>query len=370
MSTFKVPLTRVVDIVAHSNADKLEIVKIYDFNVIVRKGQYRIGDQVIYVPIDSILSEKLENMLFGPESKIKLKNRRVKQIRIRGLASQGMIVSKADINAVFKFTPDKLEHDYAEVLNIVKYEPPAPTFQSSLVSGKRKKLENPHFKKYNGIDNVKWFPILLKDQEIVVSEKLHGTNSRVALLPFSANTLWKKIKKLFGFVPKYELCYGSNNVQIQERLNYQGFYDNNVYKTVMIDQEKLHIKISENEVLYGEIIGKGIQKGYDYGCKDGEFRFVLFDVARLQEDGSYYWLTFDEVKAYGKERNIDVVPELYRGVFDLDKIKELTKGDSVYCPSQRVREGVVVKPVNNNGKQIALKAISEEYLDKDQTDFH
>lgn len=370
MSTFKVPLTRVVDIGLHSNADKLEIAKIYDFNVIVRKGQYKIGDEIIYIPIDSIISPELEVELFPPDSKIKLYHRRVKQIRIRGLASQGMIVSKEDIAKVFKFVPNELERDYAEQIKITKYEPPVPTYQSSLVSGKPKKFNNPNFKNYNGIDNIKWFPLLLKDQDVVITEKLHGTSSKIGYLPYSASTLWKKIKKIFRFSPKYELCIGSNNVQLQDRSDYAGYYGNNVYKNVLIDNEKLHLKIEENIVLYGEIIGHGIQKGYNYGCKEGEFKFVLFDVARLQEDGSYYWFTFDEVKQYGRDRNIDVVPELYRGLFCLEKIQELTKGNSVYCPSQKIREGVVVKPLNNNGKKLVLKAISEEYLDKDQTDFH
>jgi len=44
------------------------------------------------------------------------------------------------------------------------------------------------------------------------------------------------------------------------------------------------------------------------------------------------------------------------------------------APSQKVREGVVVKSLDNysdeRGSKKALKVISEAYLDADNTDFH
>lgn len=375
-STYKVPLTTIIGIEPHPNADRLEIATIYGFQVIIKKDSYKGGDEVLYIPIDSILPQNLEDHLFPPDSKVKLTKHRVKQIRLRKIASQGMIVSPEDIQAVYGFTPRTLEDDYAVDLQITKYEPPAPKFQSEMGAGGRKikPLENPLFHKYNGLDNIKWFPTLFKEGELVVfQEKIHGTNARAAKLPYTANTIWKKLKRFLGLTPKYEFCYGSNNVQLQERSGYTGFYGEDIYgKTLQsIDAES---KLKDGETIFGEIYGSGIQKGYSYGCEEGVHKFILFDVKVLNDDGTQKWLSPDEVNAYAAERGFDTVPEIYRGPFSLALAKQYTVGDSILAPSQKIREGIVVKAVEgysderNNNK--ALKVISEAYLDGDNTDFH
>ena len=64
-SNFRVPISIIKEINNHPNADRLEVAKVYDFNVIVKKGQYKIGDTVIYVPIDSILPKNLEEKIIN-----------------------------------------------------------------------------------------------------------------------------------------------------------------------------------------------------------------------------------------------------------------------------------------------------------------
>lgn len=54
-SLFKVPLTKIIDIKPHSNADSLELATVYGFQVIVKKGMYKVGDLVVYVPVRSIV---------------------------------------------------------------------------------------------------------------------------------------------------------------------------------------------------------------------------------------------------------------------------------------------------------------------------
>lgn len=374
--TFKVPLTEVLEVNDHPNADRLDVITVYGFQVVAKKGQYNVGDKVIYIPIDSIITPELEYHLFPEGSKIKLNKQRVKQIRIRKLASQGMLISPEDIQTVYNFTPSELEKDYKEEIKVIKYEPPKPNFQASGGGGQKrnKPLENSNFHKYNGLTNIKWCPFMFKEGEIVVyQEKLHGSNARFGSVPFEAVTFFDKVKKFFGFAPKYEFVYGSNNVQLQNRKGYTGFYGENVYAKVF-NKVEAHNKVKPNEVIYGELIGEGIQKNYHYGHKN-DHHFVLFDVKVINEDGTQNWLSPKEVEAYGKERGFDVVPNVYEGPFsDLEHVKRFTLGDSIYCPKQKIREGVVVKSIENysdeRGNKKALKAISEKYLDKDNTDFH
>ena len=375
VSNFRVPLTEIIEIKEHFNADALEVAIVYGFQVIVKKGQYKAGDRVIYVPIDSILPNKLEAHIFPEGSKIKLHHNRVKQIRIRKLASQGMLISPEDILKVYGISKLKLEGDLKDKLEITKYEPPAPKFQKHGEQKKRNKpLENSSFQKYNGLTNIKWCPFMFKEGEIVsYQEKIHGTNSRAGMLPFAANTLMKKIKKFFGLTPKFEFCYGSNNVQLQQRKGYTGFYGGDIYGRVF-KELNTESKLKPNEIIYGEIYGEGVQKNYNYGLKN-EHKFVLFDVKILECDGTQTWLSPDEVKDFAKERGFDFVPELYRGPFiSLEHAKEMTLGKSMLAPSQKVMEGLVVKAVegysDERGNKRALKCISEKYLDKDQSDFH
>ena len=372
-SLYKVPLTTITEINPHNGADRLEIAKVYGFDVVVRKDSMKVGDEVLYIPIDSILPSELEYHLFPEGSKIKLSKNRVRQIRIRKIASQGMLISKEQVKAVYNFVPDKVEEDYAEKLRITKYEPPLPKHQ--IVNGvkKRRPLENVNFHKYNGLTNIKWSPLMFSNEIVVFQEKVHGSNARAALLPFQPHTLWEKVKAFFNRNPKFEFCYGSNNVQLQKRKGWTGFYDENIYGNVFnkIEAEK---KLKPNETIFGEVYGAGIQSNYDYGLKSGH-DFVLFDVKVLEEDGTQRWLNPDEVKAFAEERGFEMVPELYRGPFvDVDHCKAFTLGDSVFRPQQKVREGIVVKSLSNysgeDGTKRALKVISEKYLDKEQSDFH
>ncbi len=375
MSTFKVPLTTIKEILVHPNADKLEIAVVYGFNVIIRKEQYKVDDSVIYVPIDSVLPFELENKLFGPDSKIKLNKGRVKQIKIRSVHSQGMLIDLTDAN----IKKPVLEDDYAETLGITKYEPPAAAFQGANTSNKKiKEKENPHFSKYGGLDNFKWFPDLFEEGELVsVTEKIHGSNIRFGKVPYVANSLWRKILKFFKLTPEYEWVYGSNNVQLQQRNGHKGYYGEDVYGK-LLEKYDAKNKVHPGEIWYGELYGDGIQKGYTYGCKPGEHKLVVFDVKLTGDNESKDKIKLEFMNAYdfqkyANDRGFETPPELMLGPFNKTRIKELTKGDSVLVPSQKVREGIVIKPLEEKHSVIGrkvLKLLSEKYLESDQTDFH
>ena len=377
-STFKVPLTTIKEIKPHGNAEKLEVAVVYGFQVIVKKDQYIEGDPVFYIPIDSIIPQKLEDHLFPPDSKIKLDKRRVRQIRIRGLASQGMIVDADDIIDVYGENLDisEIEKDYAEILDVTKYEPKVTVDNPGAPGSKKKRKprENPSFHQYNGLDNIKWYPEKFKPEEIVViQEKIHGTNARAALMPFVANTLWKKIKKLFGYAPEYEFCYGSNTVQLQNKPGHTGFYGEDVYGKVFKELD-IESKLLPGQSIYGEIYGEGIQSGYSYGVK-GKHKFIVFDIKETMPDGTQRWLRPDEVALLCDSKGLQMVPEVYRGTYNsLEFVKQFSTGPSILDPNEKVREGVVVKAFNNYdeyGNKRALKVISEVYLDNHKnTDNH
>lgn len=404
MSEFRVCFTKVKEINPHPNKEvhSLEIITVYGFNVVSKKGLYNIGDFVCYCPIDSVLPKDLEDILFPEGSKIKLNNSRVRQIRIQKYASQGLLIDVSKVKELLRVRglkseiEFKLEVDIAPLLNIKKYEPPLPAYLANRQNGQTRKerpMENPLLHKYNGLENIKWYPDLFQDgEEVVIQEKLHGSNCRAGMLPMvkpkighitdelkarnfrNAFVLAKKYIKLsLSKEVQYEVAYGSNNVELTNRAKNQGYYGTDVYGAVL-QKVGAFEKIQPNEVIYGEVIGQGIQKNYNYGHT--EHHFVLFDVKIVKSDGSTAWLNPQEVKEYAEVRGFDIVPTLYEGPYNKQLAYELTKGPSVYCPEQKVREGVVIKAKEYNNmlcpnNRKSLKWISEDYLDdKNNTDFH
>jgi RNA ligase (TIGR02306 family) len=371
-SDFRVPVTQIKAINKHPNpkVERLEVATVFDFNVIVRKGQYKVGDTVIYVPIDSLLPGLLEATIFGPDSKIKLNNSRVRQIRIQGFPSQGMLIPPKSLGL------GELEEgqDLSEKLGITKYEPHVPDFQANGPKTKKERnkvWENPYFHQYNGLANFKYYSdTFVEGQEVVYEAKIHGTNARAAKLPYTPKTLWQRFIKWIGRAPEYQFCYGSNSVQLQAK-SYTGFYTDNVYAEAC-KQYDIQNKIKPNETVYFEIYGQSIQKGYMYDCQEGERKIVVFDVKILADDKqSTRWLSVDERHAWCKERGLPEVPELFRGPHYKDLAKSHTLGNCM--GGQKIREGIVIRDPNETvcyyGKKF-LKLLSEKYLDQNNSDFH
>lgn len=371
MSDFKVPVARIDQIVKHPNADRLVCCQIAGWTVIASTDSgHAPGDLVIYIPIDSILPPKLEAYLFPIGSKITLSKSRVKTIKIRQGVSQGMIVKLTD--DLVRMYPRLISRwgvgeDVAEILGITKYEPPANSIPNQM-RGKQVSKNNPLFKRYTDINHLKWYPNAFEIAEPVdITEKLHGTSARYAVLPAVADTWWKKVLKFFKLLPKNEFCYGSRHIQLQNKvLNKKLFYDCDVYAKIA-RQENLREKLEPGLTLYGEIVGDGIQGGYSYGCKQGEHKFYAYDLA---VDGKY--VSPHELRTYCKGMGIETVPSLYQGPFLPPVLDELRKGDST-VGGQKVREGIVVKPAEETvgwmGRKV-FKFINDDYLLKDQTDFH
>jgi RNA ligase (TIGR02306 family) len=121
-------------------------------------------------------------------------------------------------------------------------------------------------------------------------------------------------------------------------------------------------------ILYGEIFGSKVQKGYEYNVTNGKFGYRAFD---LLVDGKY--IDTVEFRDICIQYGVDVVPELYCGPFSLAKIKELAVGKTV-LGADHIREGVVVKPIAERSHpkigRTVLKYVSDEFLaTKDGKDF-
>ena len=275
MSTLKVEICRIEEVIPHNNAERLDIVRVKGWYSIVSKGSFRLGDLCVYIPVDSILPEELEKKIFGESSKIKINKSRIRTIKLRGVVSQGLVVKPEEVD-IFGA---KEGQDFTSQLGIIKYEPPEelPSVYGTCNKIKKRYI-NSNFHKYTDISNIKNFPNVFEDgEEVYISEKLHGTSFRSGWVKNEANTIWKKIKKLFGLLPTHEFIFGSRNVQLSYRNKNKYFYDSNVYAK-MAEKYDLKNKLKMSEVVYGEIVGDGIQHGYGYGCRPNETDFYAYDL--------------------------------------------------------------------------------------------
>lgn len=387
---FKAQIVAVKEVHEHPNADRLNCLSFHgmDWVVITSKvgipsandhiegsmemvytPRFKPGDQVIYIPIDSILPKPLEDHLFPPGSKVVLRNSRVKTIKLRGCISQGMAINvTAGLILLYPtIGKAKLGADVTALLGIEKYEPLVSMTPAHMQAGSTKN-PNAHFKKYTDIENFKNHADVFEGQDVYISEKLHGTSARYAKLPTQIKTIGQKLLKIFKLLPSHEYVFGSRNVQLQDKKGQKTFFKENVYSVI---GEKLNLRqiLKPGEAVYGEIVGHGIQKGFDYGCKPYEYKFFAYDV---QIDGKY--LDVQPFIDWCARRNISYCPPLFSGLWNRDEADKLRSGES-RVGHQKIREGIVIKTsketYNPTFGRCVLKWINDAYLLlDDNTDFH
>lgn len=255
-------------------------------------------------------------------------------------------------------------------MGIYKYEPPAK--QITLSSGKKIRYsENPNFLIYYKFPNYKNVTrMFTEEDDVQITRKIHGTNARYGIVRKTKLSFWDRVKKFLGLSDEwvnYEFVVGSHNVE--KGSDSQGFYDTNVWYEIADAydiKEKLWNYVKNYSccggygwpgsgvVIYGEIYGKGIQKGYDYGLN--YMKFAGFDVI---ENGEY----LDTINAKLVIRDILGLPhveQLYFGKWS-QEIQDKYVFNNFIDGTKVPHEGVVVKDYSGKRDKIA-KVINPDYL--------
>lgn len=339
-------------ITAHPNADALELAHIEGWQCVLRKGEFSPGEAVLYVRIDTLLPSTVFSPEKYPYMKFTKRNSRgeschvLKTLKLRGEVSQGLLVAIPEGCGI----TDSDELD--AFLGIERWEPPVPAeMQGDTIR------EPSLFEKYPKITNGNDGPHAFDGMDVIVTEKLHGSNQRVGLV-------------LEGDKLKYVV--GSHNCAKDP--DGQGLYSRTARE--YLPEEKLRAFLNffgddiRNLIIFGEVYGSGVQD-LTYGCKPGEQRLRIFDVLL---NGRY--LSWDETVRIADHLGLVPVPVLYRGPYSLETTLKLRDGVSTL--GNHVREGVVVRTSDGCGiyakggyKRGILKFISPEYLlRKNATDGH
>jgi RNA ligase (TIGR02306 family) len=294
------------------------------------------------------------------------KGNRVRTVKLRGVYSECLVIP-FEIGDVM--TKDELYEgkDMMAILGITKFEPPVKQIQ--LASGKKIRYsENPNFHIYYKFPNLKNVSGMFTEEDSVqITLKIHGTNARYGIVKKNKLSFWDKFRKFFRIANEwidYEFVVGSHNVE--KGSDSQGFYDTNVWyeiankykiKEKLWDYVKKYMSLEElgsGVVIYGEIYGAGIQKGYDYGLKD--IQFAGFDV---MENGQYL-SAFNTLLVLKCMIDLPHVPVLYDGHWS-QEIQDKYVFNNFIEGTKVPHEGIVIKHTSGNRFKVA-KVINPDYL--------
>lgn len=330
------------------NADAIERIRVLGWWVVVKKGEFRPGDKVVYCEIDSLLPERpefefLRSGCYRPaildgETVLQRAGFRIRTVKLRGQVSQGICFPLTILPADAPMTEGA---EVTDLLNIVKYEPPIPAGLSGKVKG-----GFPGFLQKTDETRIQVLePILARHRGKVfaLTEKLDGTSFtaflRDGVFGICSRNLWMDDADESNLMSRV-----ARQLKLRERL------------------EIIRQRHGIEPALQGELIGPGIQKN-KYGLKGIELRiFSLFDAARqcyLDHAASLNVLGEVELLA---------VPQLGTLVLNhsIDDLVALAVGPSVLNPKVQ-REGLVFRPLTEEqdpdiGGRLSFKVINPQFL--------
>lgn len=357
MSTFNVTIEK-INLLPHHNADALEIAQIRDYQAVVAKGIHTDGNLIAYIPEAAVVPEWLITKMNLTGRLAGSKHNRVKAVMLRSVLSQGLVFPLSKIDDKWFLVNDTTQLEVKEgdvvttFLGIEKYVPEIPTHMSGEVYnafGKTLKFD---------IENIKNYPNVIKEgEEIVVTEKTHGTFACMGVYPNE-----KEFECIITSKGNSEkgLAFKDNEVNTKN-VYMQMFKSDPKYKDTLISLSWNYL----NQPIYmlGEIFGNGIQD-LTYGSKNKQFR--VFDIY-VGQPGQGRYLDPEVVHYLCNKHNIQVMPVLYSGPFSKEKIMEVTSGKETISGSEvHIREGVVIRPKYERRDleigRVILKSISPDYL--------
>lgn len=115
-------------------ADRIEVVQVLNWDCVAKKGEYQVGDMVIYFEIDSLLPDiPMLEFLKGSSWSQKLSKYKISTHKFRGQISQGLVIPVKDLEELDRQIHNREEcvpiayvegTDLTEILGVEKYEPP------------------------------------------------------------------------------------------------------------------------------------------------------------------------------------------------------------------------------------------------------
>jgi RNA ligase (TIGR02306 family) len=312
--------------------------------VVVKKGEYQVGDVAIYLEIDSWVPHELAPFLSKgqePREYNGVKGERLRTVKLRGQISQGLLLPVTILGDLGLECPSGFA-DVTEILGIQKWEPPIPAQLAGTMKG-----NFPHF-------------IPKTDQE-------RCQNLRKEIFEEHKGETYEVTTKLDGssmtvYVKNGEIGVCSRNIDLIETEGdsfWKAAREQNIVDALLeISKDK-----GEEYAIQGELIGEGIQGNPE---KLTGQRFYLFDIYSITE--SRYLKPHERYSIMDKmnliyDADVEHVPfiDTVCGVTNefstIDDLLAFAEGPSLN--PQTKREGLVFKSYDSD---FTFKAIANSYL--------
>lgn len=376
---------QIVDIQPIPDADKIEVATVLGWKVVIAKSDnFKIGDKVVYIEIDSKVPERPE-FEFLRDRKF-----RVRTIRLRGQYSQGLILplsilsgTNYDVGAdvtkelgITYYIPEDNIRKADKVPKSEKYKSMAARHQNMfkkqpfrwlmkrewgrkflfIFFGKKKdkpkafptKFEFVHKTDETRIEAMPW--LLGYKNPLIVTEKLDGTSSTYIL---------ERVKK-----NKFEFWVTSRNIR-QFNEDQSCYHDYNIYwamaKKYNIENHLRDYLDANSNLKYVCIQGESVGKVQGNPLKLVEddlyvFNFITSDKGRISSvDGK------EIIESWGMKW-VPIIDTNFIMPQDMEEFKVMATAKSVVNPKV-LREGIVLRDPTCD---LSFKNVSREYLMKHQ----
>jgi RNA ligase (TIGR02306 family) len=314
------------------NADAIVKATVLGWQLVVKKGEFEVGDLCVYCEIDSLMPDRPEFEFLRP------RNMRIRTMRLRGQVSQGICFP---LSILPENAPNTEGSDVTELLGITKYEPPMPANLLGQAKG--------------------FFPSFIpKTDETRVQNLQEILDKYVGTSCFVTEKLDGSSVTYFYRNGEFGVC--SRNLELIET------EDNSYWMFARTHNiEGKLTALGKNYALQGEIIGEGIQGNK---CKIRGQMVYFFNVFDID---AYKYLDFEAYKTFLAQLDLQSVPILetdYVLSNDIPTLVAKAVGKSV-LKNDVHREGIVIRPLHElrdiEGR-VSFKSINPDFLLKFQDD--
>jgi len=334
----KMAVIRKIDAIDPINgADAIECATIGGWKVVVKKGEFNVGDRAVYCEIDSWIPTKLAPFLSKgkePREFEGIKGERLRTVKLRGQLSQGLLLN---LDQVIPETHSFGEGaDVSEYLGVIKWERPMNAQLAGMAKGNLPSLipKTDQERVQNLVQEV--ISASEAGMKFEVTEKLEGSSMTCYLLD-----------------GEFGVC--SRNLDLKETV------ENTFWQVARRDgiEEKMRTVVGTDFAIQGELIGPGIQ-GNIYKLSKPEFR--VFDVYNIS--GGFY-VTPNKRQTLIKMMGLLHVPVMVEdyelaGAGGIEGLLSFAEAKSVMGDiTGPEREGIVFKEINGG---MTFKVISNKYL--------
>lgn len=337
------------------DADKIEVAEMdgLGWQIVVKKGEFKLGEPVVYVEIDSQLPDKPE-FDFLRKDKFRIKTR-----KMRGQVSQGICFPMSILPPHPQYCTGD---DVTEILGVTNYKD-AEEVKDSISPKKTSKvldllfkytITRPIAKLITSLTKVKkepWPSFIVKTDEKRIQNDPHFFDKvnfyyATEKLDGQSCTFFLK-KKLFGY--EFGVCSRNLWLKTKHKCNWWDMAEK-------YDMEKRLKELGIEMYVQGEICGPSVH-GNKYGFK--EKKFFIFNCFLLKEQR---FLTYYEMASLAGKLGCDVVPlvPIMAKVKTVEEAVEWSQGESIFNGTMP-REGIVVRYLALNTKR-SVKVINPEFL--------